>query len=117
MTFQELYDKIADKVHRKDMTDRIPKFVDDARTMLNLRLGLVLEPPADPDDTSEFLTDWPLLYYYAALGELYEFIEEYETGSYFAGKWEREVDRYYITRLGTEPLVIIPVDGTEETAP
>lgn len=116
MTFQELYDKIADKVHRKDMQARIPKFVDDARVMINMRLGLTLTTPASPDDTDEILTDWPLLYYYAALGEQYEFIEEYETGSYFGAKWEREVDRYYITRAGTEPLVIVP--GTdEEVAP
>lgn len=113
MTFSELYAKIADKCHRKDMTARIPGFVDDARVMLNMRLGLVLVPPADPADTDEILTDWPLLYYYAALAELYEFVEEYETGSYFGAKWEREVDRYYITRAGTEPLVILPAEDEE----
>lgn len=108
MTFADLYEKMADKSHRTDMAARIPKFVDDARTMLNLRLGLTLAPPADPDDTDEILSEWPLLYYYAAMGELYEFVEEYETGSYFAAKWEREIDRFYVTRLGTVPLVITP---------
>lgn len=113
MTFAELYAKMADKSHRKDMTARIPGFVDDARTILNMRLGLELVPPADPADTDEILTDWPLLYFYLAMVELYEFIEEYETGSYYDAKWEREADRYYITRAGTEPLVIIPAEGEE----
>lgn len=116
MTFQELYDQIADKVHRKDMTARMPSFVDAARQMLNGRLGLALVPPADPADTNEILTDWPLLYFYAATAELYEFIEEYETASYFHGKWEREVDRYYITRDGTTPLVILS-EGEQEAQP
>lgn len=114
MTFDELYAKIADKCHRTDMTVRIPRFVDDARTMINLRLGLVLVPPLLPTDTDEVLTDFPLLYFYAALAELYEFIEEYETGNYYVGKWNNEVDRYYITREGTTPLVIVPA---EESAP
>lgn len=117
MIFSELYAAMADKCHRKDMGARIPKFADSARQQINLRLGLLLVPPVDDTETNEILTDWPLLYFYAGMAELYEFIEEYETASYFIGKWDREVDRYYITRAGTEPLVIIAVDDTQETAP
>lgn len=106
MTFAELYAMIADKVHRKDMTARIPGFVETARTMLNMRLGLELGTPVAPTDTNETLTEWPLLYFYAAMAAQYEFIEEFETASYYDGKWEREADRYYITRAGTVPLVI-----------
>lgn len=116
MTFDQLYAKIADKVHRKDMTARLPTFVDAARQMLNGRLSLALVPPTAPTETNEILTDWPLLYFYAALAELYEFIEEYETASYFHGKWDREVDRYYVTRAGTEPLAILS-EGEQEAQP
>lgn len=112
MTYAELQAKIIDQSHRKDQAQRVPGYIDDARTRLNLRLGLALVPLVNDTDTNEILTDWPLLYFYPAMRELYNFIIEMETANYFEQLYLNEVDRYYITRAGTEPLVITPEGPT-----
>ena len=108
MNYAELQAKIIDQSHRKDMANRVPGFIDDARLRINNRLGLALEPLVNPDDTNDVLTDNDLLYFYPALQALYEFIGEFETASYFQNKWQGQADGYYVTRAGTDPLVIIP---------
>lgn len=108
MNYQELQAKIIDQSHRKDMTNRVPGFIEDARSRINMRLGLELQPLAAPDDTNDVLTNDYLLYFYPALQALYEFIAEYETAAYFQNKWEGQANGYHTTRAGTEPLAITP---------
>lgn len=108
MTYLELQKKIIDKAHRKDMATRAPEFIEDARVRLNYRLGLELVPLVADDDTNQILTDNWLLYFYPAMKGLYEFIEEFETASYYEQKYRDEADNYYITRPGQDTLVITP---------
>lgn len=112
MTYQELQTKMIDMSHRKDMTARVPGFIEDARVRLNSRLGLELVPLVAPTDTNDILTENYLLYYYAAMQSLYEFIVEYETASYFDGQFNRQADNFYVTAPGTTPLVITPEGPT-----
>ena len=108
MNYGELKAKIIDQSHRKDMAGRVAGFVDDARIRINMRLGLSLAPLAADTDTDVILTENDLMYFYLALQSLYEFISEFETASYYQGKWEGQADHYYLTRAGTTPLVITP---------
>ena len=109
MNYIELQTKIIDQSHRKDMAQRVPGFInDDARTRLNMRLGLELVPLVADTDTNDILDDWPLLYFYPAMVALYNFIVEMETAAYFEALYVAEVDSYNVTRAGTEPLTITP---------
>lgn len=108
MTYAQLRAKMIDQSHRKDMVARVPEFIEDARTRLNMRLGIALLPFINDDDTNDVLTRFPLLYFYAGMVALYNFIIEMETADYFEQLYRAEVDSYYITRAGTEPLTITP---------
>lgn len=109
MTYKELQDKMIAQSHRKDMAGLVPRFInEDARTRLNMRLGLALVPFTADADTNDILDAWPLLYFYAGMVALYNFIIEMETADYFESLYRAEVDSYYITRAGTEPLTITP---------
>lgn len=112
MNYGELKAKIKDQSHRKDLDARIPSFVDDARNRLNYRLTLELVPLSADTDTDAILTDNPLLYFYAAMQALYEFIFEYETASYFNGRFIEQCDMHYVTAPGTEPIAITPEEPT-----
>lgn len=113
MNYQQLQDKIIAQSHRKDMAAKVPGFIEDARVMLNYRLGLELAPLELADDTNEVLTANHLLYYCAAMKALYEFIFEFETASYFYTMWQDQVAEHFVNAPGTVPLVITP----EEPAP
>jgi len=106
MTFDQLQTKIIAKAHRKDLSAQCPGFIEDARIHINGRLTLNLAPLVNPTDTNEVLTAQPLLYFYAGLQSLYEWIEEYETATYFNGLFNVVADRFYVTAPGTEPLVM-----------
>lgn len=108
MNFGELKTKVIDASHRKDMTSRVAQFIDDARVSINYRLTLELVPFAADEDTNEVLTSNQLLYFYAAMKRLHEFILEFETASYWAAMYEDQVSMYYVTRAGTEPLQVTP---------
>lgn len=108
MNYLELRTKIVDQAHRKDMNARVPGFIEDARTRINLRLGLALEPLVADTDTNEILADWWPLYFYAAMVALYEFIIEMETATYFDNRYQEYLASYYITRAGQESLTITP---------
>lgn len=108
MNYAELKAKIIDQSHRKDMANRVAGFIDDARLRINNRLGLALVPLTADTDTDEILTENDLLYFYPSMQALFEFVGEYETASYFQNKWDGQADGYYVTRAGTDPLVITP---------
>lgn len=108
MTYAELQADIADRSHRKDMAARIPKFIESARVRINYRLTLELVPFTAPDDTNDILTGNPLLYFYPAMQGLFEFIEEFESASYYNQMFDNQIAAYYVTRSGTEPLTVTP---------
>lgn len=113
MNYGQLKALIKDATHRKDMDARIPQFVDDARVMLNDRLGLALVPLSADSSTDTVLTGNHLLYFYAAMRSFYLFIKEHETAATYSQLWDQQIENYWINRAGTEPLVITP----EEPAP
>lgn len=113
MNYKQLQDRMISLSHRKDMATLVPQFIDDARGILNYRLGLALVPFVNDDDTNEILTENWLLYFYPAMKALYEWIIELETASYYEQQYQNQVSAYYTTRLGQETLVITP----EESAP
>lgn len=106
MTYGQIKAMLLDAMHRKDMETRVGVFMDDARTMLNDRLGLELLPLSLDADTNDVLNSHHLLYFYAAMRSFYLFIKEHETAATYNGLWEQQVDNYWINRTGTEPLVI-----------
>lgn len=108
MNYAELKAKIIDQSHRKDMATRVPGFIDDARVIINYRLSLDLQPFAADDDTNEVLDTNHLIYFYAAMKALYEFILEFETANYFDMLYQGQAAEYYVNRAGTEPLTITP---------
>lgn len=108
MNYGELQAKIIDQSHRKDMTARVPQFIEDARVILNYRLSLELAPLVLADDTNEVLTTNWLLYFYPAMKALHEFILEFETASYFDAMYQGQVSEYYVNRKGQDALVITP---------
>lgn len=108
MNFGELKAKIIDQSHRKDMANRVAGFIDDARLRINFRLSKELVAFVDDTDTNEVLTENYLLYFYPALQQLYEFIYEFETASYYQNKWEGQAGAYYTTKAGTTPIAITP---------
>jgi len=108
MTYEQLQAKIVATSHRKDLTAQIPGFVEDARVLLNYRLGLALVPLVNPTDTNDLLTANPLLYFYPAMKALYEYIVEIETASYYNQLYQEQAANHYVTATGTTPLVITP---------
>ena len=108
MTYDELKAKIIATSHRKDLTNAVPGFVEDARQLLNYRLGLALQPLENGTDTNEILTANYLLYFYPAMKALYEYIVEIETATYYEGLYQVQAAAHFITAPGTEPLVITP---------
>lgn len=115
MTYLELRNKIIATSHRKDLTALVPQFVDDARTLINERLGLQLVPLVADDATDDVLDRFPTIYFYAAMAALYEYIVEFETATYYLNRFGFQCDGYYITASGTEPLVIKPEGADDAT--
>lgn len=108
MTYEELCNKILATSHRRDLTDQVQGFVDDARVLLNYRLGLTLPKLGPADDTNEILLSNHLLLFYPAMKALYEYIVEIETAAYYDQLYQGAVADYFINRAGTTPLTITP---------
>lgn len=107
MNLGELKTRLASISHRSDLAAQLVNFAADATEQINRRLGLALAPLVLDDDTNEILTDWSLLYLYAALTSLYEFTNDGDNGTYYLQRFNEECDRQNITRAGTTPLVMV----------
>lgn len=108
MTHQELVDKIRLTSHRNDLAAMIPLFIEDARALLQYRLGISLLPLQYADSTNEILQENWLLYFYPSMKALYEYIVEIETAAYYDGLYQGQVDEYFVKRRNTTPLTITP---------
>lgn len=115
MTYQELQDRLIYASHRKDLTTKVPQFIADAQTEISQRLTLTLAPFVNPDDTDEVLTSAPMLYFYAALAQLWESVMEFEAASYAWNRYDAELSNYYINAPGTAALVITPEEPSDGT--
>lgn len=98
MTPAELKSRVAQTLHRTDLTAQITNFLADAQERINRRFGTELTVPADdvpfPDGT-------PLLYFYATLQGAYEFLNNGDNARYYAQAWELEGDRQNVLQPGT----------------
>ena len=95
MTFAELQTKIAQTLHRTDMTSVIPQFIDDANERINRRFGVALTVGTDiPAGTQ-------LLYFYAAMQAANEYLNNGDNARYYAEAWELEGDRQNVLQPGT----------------
>jgi hypothetical protein len=93
MDNQALQNRLAGIAHRKDLTAQIPLFVEDARERINRRFSLELQPLSTQSSTNDVLTNFPLLYVYAAASSMFEYLNNGENAIYYDQKWETECAR------------------------
>jgi hypothetical protein len=89
--------------------------VEDARIKLNSRFGLTLAPFVADTDTNTVLTNFPLLYLYAALQALYEHLNNGDNAGYYKGLFDEQCSLQNITANSgatdpyySSPPVVIP---------
>lgn len=106
MTYSELKSRLAQISHRNDLEPQMASFVDMAKERINRRFGLSLATLSGDADTNEVLSLWPILYLYASLQALYEFLNNGDNATYYKDLWEQEADRQNITgaSTATDPL-------------
>ena len=93
MNYTELEARLAGIAHRTDLTTTIPLFVADANERINRRFGLTLVSPDTTNPTNDVLTNFPLLYIYAAAQSMFEYLNNGQNAQYYNGLWELECDR------------------------
>jgi hypothetical protein len=104
MNRAELVSVVKSILHRSDLDSQMQAFIDTTTARINLRLGLSLVSPVADSDTNEILTDWHPIYTYGVLETAYEFTNDGDNATYYGSGFLSEMDRYNITRDGTEPL-------------
>lgn len=112
MNLSELNTRIQRTAHRTFAVADLANFVLDSTERINRRLNLQLVNPVVGTDTNEVLTDYPLLYIYAALCSAYQHLNNGDNAIYYDGLWETECDRQNVTQAAstdvyaTEPPVM-----------
>ena len=101
MDYTSLTANLAQIAHRSDLTAQMPGFVAAATEKINRRFNLVLVSPAAGTDTNDVLTQFPLLYVYAALVSLYEFLDNTGSAQYYAAQFNDQADLQNITQVDT----------------
>jgi len=101
MNYLELKQRIAGILHRSDLATQLPLFIEDARERINRRFGLELVALSGDTDTNDVLTNFPLLYVYAACQSAYEYLNNGNNAVYMSDSWEKECDRQNVTNGGT----------------
>jgi hypothetical protein len=95
MTLQDLKDRIAAILHRKDLTPQLDNFVVDARYKIERRFGILL-PYIEPIPPQT-----ELLFLYAGLESAYEHLNNGDNAKYYFDKFELEADRQNVLNPGT----------------
>jgi hypothetical protein len=110
MTYGQLKTRLAAVSHRTDLTASLPDFVEDARIKLNGRFGLTLAPFTADTDTNTVLTNFPLLYLYAALQSLYEHLNNGDNAGYYKGLFDEQCSMQNVTANSgaTDPYYASP---------
>lgn len=97
MNYGELKTRLAQIAHRSDLSSQMENFTQDATEKINRRFGLALAPLVEDSDANDVIKNWPLLYLYAALQSLNEFVNNGDNATYFGTLWENEANRQNIT--------------------
>jgi hypothetical protein len=95
MTLQDLKDRIAAILHRKDLTALMDGFISDAQFKIERRFGILL-PVIDPIPAQT-----ELLFLYAGLESAYEHLNNGDNAKYYFDKFELEADRQNVLNPGT----------------
>ena len=108
MDFGQLKGNISSISHRPDLATSMPLFVDTAREKINRRFRLALVSFTTDTDTNAVLTECPLIYIYASLQALHEFINNGDNAIYYKSLWDDECSLQNISGgfASTDPLYI-----------
>jgi len=95
MTLQDMKDRIASILHRKDLTAQMDGFISDAQLRMQRRFGIefaAIDPvPARTE----------LMFLYAALSSAYEHLNNGDNAKYYDNKFELEADRQNVLDPGS----------------
>ena len=110
MNYQGMILRLAQTAHRNDLSAQMPNFMNDATERINRRLTLALTlDTTQPDSTNSVLTDQPMLYYYAGLQSLYEFVNEGDNAMTANERYEDEISRYNVTSTAIHTPIIMGI--------
>ena len=106
--YGELKTAVADWTKRRDITARIPDFINLAHIKLVEYTG-ELTPMTQDGDTNELLNYNPFAYLYGALMEAYAYLRDIDQMSLYQAKFQKELDNLAMTgydNIGGSPQVI-----------
>ena len=119
MNYGQLKQRLSATAHRTDLALSLPFFVEDARLKINARYGIKLAAFVNDSDTNGVLTNNTLLYLYASLQSLYEFLNDGDNARYYSGLWDIEAANQNINAASSDtdpytaaPPVIVPYGGS-----
>lgn len=108
MNYTELQARVLGIAHRGDLVAQMEGFASDANEKINRRFSLALVAPSTTNATNEVLTSYPLLYVYAALTSLYDYLDNTDDADRYQEKWNIEADAQNVSQSGavTDPWTI-----------
>jgi hypothetical protein len=97
MTPAQMKTRIAEVMHRNDLTGQMANFMADAMERINRKFGVALVLPAD----NEPLPAPDLLFLYAGLQAGYEFTNNGENAVFASDRFEQECRGQFLTGNGS----------------
>ena len=114
--YTQLVAQIAQITHRDDLSPQMDNFIGAANELINVRLSLNNEVPTAANTANDILVGYYNLYLYAALISAYEFINEIDMAQHYIGRYENEIERYFITAAGGLSPTLVMGSDPEYTA-
>ena len=114
--YTQLVAQIAQITHRDDLSPQMANFIGAANELINVRLSLNNEVPTEANTANDILVGYYNLYLYASLISAYEFINEIDMAQHYIGRYENEVERYFITAAGGLSPTLVMGSDPEYTA-
>ena len=114
--YTQLVAQIAQITHRDDLSPQMANFIGAANELINVRLSLNNEVPTAANTANDILINYYNLYLYAALISAYEFINEIDMAQHYIGRYENEIERYFITAAGGLSPTLVMGGDPEYTA-
>ena len=114
--YTQLVAQIAQITHRDDLSPQMANFIGAANELINVRLSLNNEVPTAANTANDILINYYNLYLYAALISAYEFINEIDMAQHYIGRYENEIERYFITAAGGLSPTLVMGSDPEYTA-
>ena len=113
MTYGELQARVIAWMHRNDLQDRAPEFIDQARMRINRRFGTEYPRLVNATDTNESLAEHADMWLFASLVEGYQFVHNGPAAQTYDMRYGAAADQVNITAHPADaPLAIGIYDGT-----